>query len=142
MTSIVDISPASEEDLTILAHIAPQALAVDLLYRIKYESNDPFDTTQQECFILAELRRASLNPEAHIFKATEKSTKKILGYGLLRYYHGEDPPQSSTTPFPPGSNADAIWKIAKDFKENHFKYMDGRRHVGWCYYSSIPPLCR
>ena len=130
MTSTVDISPASAEDFSTLAHIAPVALAVDLLYRIKYESNDPFDTAPQKQFILAELHRASQNPEAYIFKATTKKTGEIVGYGLLQYFQGEDESPSSTTTFPPGSNAETIWALARDFKENHNKYMGGKRHAG------------
>lgn len=130
MASIVDILPACEEDFSTLASIVPRAMGVDLLDRIMFENSDPFDTTLQEQFVMAELRRAESNPRAHIIKATIKGKGEIVGYGLVRFHDGKDESSGpSMASFPPGTNARFVRRLAQGFGERHRKHMGGKPHA-------------
>ena len=132
MASLVDIAPALEEDFPTLAHIAPVAMAVDLIHRIMYEGNNPFDTSRQERFVMAELRRASQNPQARIFKAMDKASREIVGYGLFRFDDGKNPTPSGAplkANYPPGTNMDFMERMSKGVRAAHGKFMAGKRHV-------------
>ena len=131
MASIIDISPACEDDFPTLAHIAPVAMGVDLLHRVMYEGNNPFDTSRQERFLMAELGRAALNPQAHIYKATTKSSREIVGYMLFRFDEGKEntPSGPSMASYPPGTNVEFMGRMSKGIRAAHSKHMGGKRHV-------------
>ena len=133
MASFIEISPAMEEDFPVLAHIAAVAMSVDLIHRVMYESNNPFDTSRQERFVVAELNRAASNPEAHICKAVLKSSKQIVGYSLFRFEDDSKPsalPIKPPTPnFPVGTNARFLERMTSGVRAVHKKHMAGKRHV-------------
>ena len=85
MASLIDVSAALENDFPTLAHIAALAMSVDLVQRVIYDGNDPFDTSRQERSVMAELGRAAKNTQAHIYKATLKSSGQIVGYAMFRF---------------------------------------------------------
>lgn len=131
MASIIDISPASEDDFPTLAHIAPVAMGVDLIHRIMYEGNDPFDTSRQEKFLMAELRRAALNPQARIYKATTKASGETVGYALFRFDDGQEnsPSGPSMANYPPGTNTAFLGRLSQGLRAAHSMHMGGKRHV-------------
>lgn len=133
MAPPIDISPAAEDEFPTLAHIAAVAMGVDLMHRIIYEGNNPFDTSRQERSVMAELRRAASNPEAHIYKAMLKSSQEIVGYSMLRF---EDDSQNNglhsgprAINFAPGTNARFLEKIISKVGAAHRKHLDGTRHI-------------
>ena len=131
MVSLINITPASEQDFPTLAHIAATAMAVDLIHRIMYQSNDALNTSRPEQSITAELHRSAANPQAHIFKATLKASGAIVGYGLFRFDDGNSQVVGgpSMASFPPGTNMDLLGRMAKAFGAIHKKHMSGKRHV-------------
>ena len=133
MASFIEISPAMEEDFPVLAHIAAIAMNVDLVHRIMFEGNNPFDMSRQERFAVAELNRAASNPEAHICKAVLKGSKEIVGYSLFRF---EDDSQPSTLPVKPpttnflaGTNTKFLERMMSGVRAVHKEHMAGKRHV-------------
>ena len=129
----VDISLAVEEDFPILAHIAAVAMSVDLVHRIIYEGNNPFDTTRQERSVMAELHRAASNPEAHVYKAVLKSSQEIVGYAMLRFENNGQSDSANMKPvapkFSPGTNARFLEHMMSRVKALHSKHLDNIRHI-------------
>ncbi|KAL8785419.1 MAG: hypothetical protein Q9195_008654 [Heterodermia aff. obscurata] len=140
---MIEVSLASEKDFSTLAHIAAVAMSVDLVHRIIYEGNDPFDTSRQEQSVMAELDRAASNPQAYICKATLGSSEKIVGYAMLRF---EDIPEKATEPvvprFAPGINGTFLRSIMSRVRTAHAKYMAGKRHVWWNHLMVVPAFQR
>ena len=85
----ISIVPAQESDVQTLAHIAATSMAVDLLHRAVYPSNNPLDVTPQQSNQERELQRSLRNPDARVFKAVTKETREIVGYALFRF-EGKD----------------------------------------------------
>lgn len=132
MASLIEISPAFEEDFPALAHIAAVAMGVDLVHRIIYEGNNPFDTSRQEQSVMAELGRAASNPQAHIYKATLRSSGETVSYATFRFEDSEKGALSarpSTISFPKGANAMFLERIMSGVRAAHGKHMAGKRHV-------------
>lgn len=133
MDSFIEITPASEEDFPILAHIAAVAMGVDLIHRIIYEGNNPIDTSRQERSVMAELCRTASNPQAHIYKAVLKTSREIVGYAMLRFEDDSQdaalPTKPSTINFLPGTNARFLERMMKEVRAAHSKHMAGKRHV-------------
>ena len=133
MTISIDISPAVEEEFPVLAHIAAVAMGVDLVHRVIYGGNNPFDTSRQELSVMADLRRAASNPEAHVYKAMLQSSQEIVGYAMLRF---EEDGQSnglrtrpSATNFAPGTNTKFLENMMSKVRAVHSRHMAGTRHI-------------
>ena len=127
---MIEISLASEEDFSTLAHIAAAAMAVDLVHRIIYEGNNPFDTSRQEQSVLAELHRAASNPQAYICKATLGSSEKIVGYAMLRFEEIPEKAAGLVVPsFAQGTNGAFLGSIMSRVRAAHAKHMADKRHV-------------
>ena len=86
----VSISPSQESDVPTLAHIAATSMAVDLLHRAMYPSNNPLDVTPQQTNQERELRRSLKNPDARVFQAVDVETGEIVGYAMFRFEGKED----------------------------------------------------
>ena len=141
MAFAVDISIASENDFPTLAHIASRAMEVDLIHRIIYPSSDRFDTTLPDQFVAAELRRAALDSQAHIFKATATNSDQIVGYALLRFSDGKRTSGPSMASFPPGCNRDFIELLGREFGDKHKKHMGGKEQVSKWVFPRLHVLC-
>lgn len=141
MAPSIEISPAAEEEFPVLAHIAAVAMGVDLVHRIIFEGNNPFDTSRQERSVMADLRRAGSNPEAHIYKAMLQSSREIVGYAMLRFEEGGQNSglhaRPSATSFAPGTNAKFLEDMMTKVRAVHSRHMAGTRHI--C--QSLDPIC-
>lgn len=133
MAPSIEISAAIEEDFPILAHIAAVAMGIDLVHRIIYEGNNPFDTSRQERSVMAALRSAASNPEAHIYKAMLKSSREIVGYAMLRFENDSQNSglhaRPSATSFAPGTNARFLENMMSEVGAAHSKHLAGTRHI-------------
>ena len=133
MAPSIDISPAVEEEFPVLAHIAAVAMGVDLVLQIIYQGNNPFDTSRQEQSIIADLRRAASNPEAHIYKAVLQSSREIVGYVMLRFEEdgqtGGPHARPSATSSVPGTNAKFMEHMMSKVRAVHSRHMAGTRHI-------------
>ena len=131
MASLIDVSAALENDFPTLAHIAALAMSVDLVQRVIYDGNDPFDTSRQERSVMAELGRAAKNTQAHIYKATLKSSGQIVGYAMFRFEDTALPAAvpSLTTNFITCTNAKLLERILGEVRAAHKKHMADKRHI-------------
>lgn len=124
----ITILPATEADFPTLAQIHLLAHGVDLLDRLMFNTH-PLDTTLQEQFAMAELRRAASNPKSHTFKAVLQSTGEIVGYARFRFDDGKDESGPSMGSFPPGTNVEFVKRLAVGFGERHRRHMGGKPHA-------------
>lgn len=130
MASIVDISPASEDEFPTLAHIAAVAMAVNLLQGMMYKSNNPCGTACQERFVMAGLGRAAINPKL----TSTKRQPKLWGHYRLHDVSLRRPQRELVIwplngSYPPGTNSDLVGRISKGLRAPHSKHMGGKRHV-------------
>ena len=81
----ISIVSCQESDVPIVARIAATSMAVDLLHRAVYPSNNPIDLTPQKTNQERELSRFLSNPDARAFNAVAAETSETVGYALFRF---------------------------------------------------------
>lgn len=81
----ISIVNCQESDVVTLARIAATSMAVDLLHRDVYPSNNPLDITPQQTNQERELSRSLHNSDARVFKAVTVETGETVGYALFRF---------------------------------------------------------
>ncbi|MCJ1325714.1 hypothetical protein MMC10_002377 [Thelotrema lepadinum] len=147
----ISIVPSQESDVPTLAHIAATSMAVDLLHRAVYPSDNPLDVTPQQTNQERELRRSLGNPNARVFQAVAKESGEVVGYALFRFEGKEEGQEkiaetattssgvapmvdiqaASKAPgsFSPGTNVELMSTLMKGVKAVHARALGDKRHV-------------
>lgn len=147
MSATINIVPAMEADLPLIAKLAVTSMSVHLLFRIIYPSNNPLDTTKAEHDVLKDLQHQAKNPAARIFKAcSTENGADIVGYMMFRFADGpiDDVIAPASDKIVSSAAAEATTKLGNDggttnvaflskvsslLKPAYARHMGGKAHI-------------
>ena len=132
MTSLVEISYSTKEDVQILAAIPPAAMAHDLVGRALFKS--PGDSSGSVKWMASEIQKGLESPNMHVFKATLKDSGEVVGHAIVRFENGLPPqpaPGGDESPsMPPFFNADFANALFGGLGAKYKQHMGGGKHAG------------
>ena len=132
MSSLIEISYSTKEDVEILAAIPPAAMARDLVGRALFKN--PEETSGSFNWMASEIRKGLESINVHVFKATLKDSREIVGHAIVKLengLHSQSPPESDQSPsMPPFFNADFAKTLFGGLSAKYKRHMGGRKHAG------------
>lgn len=126
MSSIVNISYASEADIPTIAHIGIAAVQSDLVRRILFTKPGDHNTAERK--LATTLHEELSNPKAHIMKATLQGSEETVGY---LYGYRNDGGEEDYTPSLVGGVGGAISSLlARHMRTKRKSLLGGQTHWG------------
>ncbi|MCJ1246111.1 hypothetical protein MMC30_003316 [Trapelia coarctata] len=135
MNSLVEISLASETDVSEIAPISGLAMHDDLLDTFLFGFGRP--SAVPEAIFTKAIQDNLKDPLSRVFKASLKNTGEVVGYGTIRFEDGvmefEDTPWSTPPSVlgPPGSSPVFGEMYRGAIKAKWKQHMRGTPHVVW-----------